>query len=91
MSGEKPNDAIIFKELGSLQEKVLFFLAENPENHKKAIQQGIGHPDGQYGSVLNAIEPLEKLGYVESKEGLSKKNVKIKIILTIFFMRFSLN
>ena len=40
----KKNDDILFKELGSLQEKVLFFLAENPENHKQGIQQGINHP-----------------------------------------------
>ncbi len=29
----------IFKELGGLQQRSLYFLAENPENHKQAIQQ----------------------------------------------------
>lgn len=70
---------IIFKELGSLQEKILFFLAENPENHKQAIQQGIQHPSEQYGSVLKAVDTLEKLEFIESKVIKSQKNVQIKI------------
>ena len=44
MSRKESNDEIIFKESGSLQEKVLFFLAENPDNHKQSIQHGIEHP-----------------------------------------------
>jgi len=75
----KGSKDIIFKELGSLQEKALFFLAQNPENHKQAIQQGINHPADQYGSISKAVDMLEKLGFIESKEGLSQKNVKIKI------------
>ena len=72
-------DDIIFKELGSLQEKALFFLAENPENHKQEIQQGISHPTDQYASIKNAVDMLEKFGYLESKKIASQKNVQIKI------------
>ena len=84
MSSKEPlkkisGNEIIFKELGSLQEKVLFFLAENPENHKQAIQQGIQYPSEQYGSVLKAVDTLEKSDYIKSKEIKSQKNVKIKI------------
>ena len=75
----KESEDIIFKELGSLQEKVLFYLAENPKKHKQGIQQGINHPAEQYGSVKNAVDALEKLGYFESKEIKSQKNVPIKI------------
>ena len=75
----KKNDDILFKELGSLQEKVLFFLAENPENHKQGIQQGINHPAEQYGSVSKAVDALEKFGFVAAIEGVSQKNLKIKI------------
>ena len=76
---DKNSKDIIFKELGSLQERVLFFLAENQDNHKQAIQQGIQHPSDQYGSVSNAVDALEKLDFLEAKEGLSQKKVKIKI------------
>ena len=78
MSDKITGNENIFKELGSLQEKVLFFLADNPNNHKQAIQQGIDHPAAQYGSVLKAVDALEKLGYIESKTVTSKKNVQIK-------------
>jgi DNA-binding PadR family transcriptional regulator len=67
------------KNLGSLQEKVLFFLAENPDNHTQNIQKGIRHPSEQYGSVLKAVKSLERLGYVESQKGTSKKKVPIQI------------
>ena len=75
----KKNDDILFKKLGSLQEKVLFFLAENPENHKQGIQQGINHPAEQYGSVSKAVDALEKFGFIAAIEGVSQKNLKIKI------------
>jgi DNA-binding PadR family transcriptional regulator len=75
----KNSKDIIFKELGSLQEKVLFYLAQNPDNHKQAIQQGIQHPSDQYGSISKAVDMLERIGFVESKEGISQKKVKIKI------------
>ena len=75
----KKTDDILFKKLGSLQEKVLFFLAENPENHKQGIQQGINHPAEQYGSVSKAVDALEKFGFIAAIEGVSQKNLKIKI------------
>jgi DNA-binding PadR family transcriptional regulator len=79
MSEKEVKDDIIFKELGNLQEKVLFFLAENPENHKQGIQQGINHPTDQYASIKNAVDMLEKSGYLESKKIASQKNIQIKI------------
>jgi DNA-binding PadR family transcriptional regulator len=74
----KTKDNIVFKELGSLQEKILFFLAENPENHKQGIQQGINHPADQYGSVSKAVDSLETHGFVVPKDAVSQKNVRIK-------------
>jgi len=65
----KTKSNIIFKELGSLQEKVLFFLAENPENHKQGIQQGINHPAEQYGSVSKAVDALKNMGLIERAVG----------------------
>ena len=69
---------IAFQELGALQEKIVFFLAEYPENHKQAIQKGIGHPADQYASVLKAVENLEKNEYIRAKEIISQKKLKIK-------------
>jgi DNA-binding PadR family transcriptional regulator len=54
-------------------------LAENPENHKQGIQQGINHPAEQYGSVSKAVDALEKFGFIAAIEGVSQKNLKIKI------------
>jgi len=65
--------------LGSLQQKSLYFLAENPENHKQAIQQGINHPADQYGSVSKAVDSLEQSGFIISRETMSQKNNKIKL------------
>jgi DNA-binding PadR family transcriptional regulator len=79
MTNKISNDENIFKELGSLQEKVLFSVTENPQNHKQAIQQGIKHSAEQYGSVLKAVDAFEKLGFVESKKTSSQKKVQIKI------------
>ena len=69
----------LLKDLGSLQLKILEFLAENPYNHRQAIQQKIGYPAEQYASIHHAVTALEKLGYIESKEGTSEKKVKIKL------------
>jgi len=69
----------IFKELGSLQQKALYFLAENPDNHKQAIQKGINHPADQYGSVSKAVDSLEELGFVCSTLTRSQKNNPIKL------------
>ena len=84
--GKKPDDVIeqrekdqVFKELGNLQEKALFYLAQNPESHKQAIQHGLKHPSDQYGSISKAVDSLEKMSFISSKEGISQKNVKIKL------------
>jgi len=69
----------LLKDLGSLQLKILEFLAENPYNHRQAIQQKIGYPAEQYASIHHAVTALEKMGYIESKESLSEKKVKIKL------------
>jgi len=72
-------DEFRFKELGSLQEKILFHLAENPEQNAQKIQKKIDYPDSQYGNVNAGVKGLEKLGYVKSKSGKSKKNLKINL------------
>jgi len=72
-------DENLFKELGSLQEKVLFFLAENSENHKQAIQQGTNHPADQYGSISKAVDALDKSGFIRSKTAKSQKKVEIRL------------
>lgn len=69
----------LLKELGSLQVKILKYLAENPKQHKQNIQNGIGHPSSQYGSISKAVDSLEKMGYIESEKGLSKKQVEISL------------
>jgi hypothetical protein len=67
------------KELGNLQEKILFYLAENPDKHKQAIQKGINHPLDQYSSIQNAVKSLSKMGYLESKKALSLKKLTIEL------------
>jgi hypothetical protein len=76
---DKETEYPTIKELGNLQEKILFFLAENPDKHKQAIQKGINHPLDQYSSILNAVKALSKMGYLESKKAFSSKNVKIEL------------
>jgi len=63
------------KELGRLQEKILFYIAEKPGQHKQAIQKSM--PSKQYGSILNSVNALEKSGYIQSEEERSLKNVKM--------------
>jgi len=69
----------LLKDLGTLQLKVLEYLAENPDNHKQGIQQALGYPAEQYASIHHAVNALEKMGYIKSTEGLSGKKVKIKL------------
>ena len=78
MSSNEPNELQI-KELGHLQERVLFFLSENPDQNKQAIQKGISHPSDQYGSILKAVTALQKIGYIQAKSGISKKKVPISL------------
>lgn len=79
MSKNQDNDISYFKELGSLQEKVLFYLAENPNKNAQEIQNGIEYPSEQYGNVNKAVKALEKLKFAKSKEGKSQKGVDIKL------------
>ena len=75
---KEPKKEIVFKELvGSLQKEALFYLAENPDNCKQAILKGIQHPLDQRSAVKNAVNALEKQGYIKSKKALSQKQVKI--------------
>lgn len=79
MSKEKSKDLTYFKDLGTLQEKILFHLAENPNKHSQEIQKGLEYPASQYGNINKTVKTLEKLGYVKSNEGKSQKNVRIKL------------
>jgi len=67
----------ILKDLGNLQKKIIFYLAENPKQHKETIQKKLEHK--YYGAVLNAVRRLEKSGFLVSEKARSKKNVKIKL------------
>ena len=77
MATTMENNILNIKTLGTLQEKILFFLAENPDNHKQAIQKGINHPTDQYGSISKAVDALKKMGFIESKKATSKKKQEI--------------
>jgi DNA-binding PadR family transcriptional regulator len=79
MSEKISRNENIFKELGSLQEKALFFIAENPKNHKQNIQKGINYPPEQYGSISKAVDTLEDSGFIKSEKTISQKNVSINI------------
>jgi DNA-binding MarR family transcriptional regulator len=79
MSGKKPPTDLNLKRLGSLQEKTLFFIAENPENNAQAIQKELGYPSPQYPNILKAVKTLEKMGFVKSRKSKSMKKVPIKL------------
>ena len=78
MPNEEPNEKIIFKELGPLQQKALFYLAENPNNFKQTILKGIQHPLDQHSALKNAVNALDTQGYIKSKEARTQKKVKTK-------------
>jgi DNA-binding PadR family transcriptional regulator len=61
--------------LGSLQAKVLVYLAKNPKEHIQAIQFGMN--SSNYGAIHNAIKSLEKKKYVQFEKGYSDKNIEI--------------
>jgi len=65
------------KDLGSLQKKILFYLSENPKQHKLAIKKSL--EKHEYGAVLNAVKRLEESKYLVSKRVKSKKNLWIKL------------
>lgn len=66
-------------ELGVQQEKILYFLALNKNQHIQAIQRGIKQPDRNYASVNNAVKSLEKKGLIEAELGYSLKNKPINL------------
>lgn len=67
------------KDIGSLKEKVLLFLAEHPKKNTQAIQKELGYPPDQYPNILKAVKALEKLELVKSESGTSTKNVPMKL------------
>ena len=79
MPKEKPRNYLDIKELGSLREKIIFHLSENPNLNAQALQKDLGYPSNQYPNILNALKTLEKLKLASSTRGKSKKNVPIRI------------
>jgi hypothetical protein len=72
------------KQLGSLREKILFHLSENPNLNAQAVQKNLEYPQNQYPNILNALKTLEKLELLTSKLGKSKKNVQIRLYRCTF-------
>ena len=70
---------LTLKDIGSLKEKILLFLAENPDKNTQALQKELGYPSTQYPNIMKAVKALEKLELVQSKTGKSMKNVQMKI------------
>lgn len=67
------------KVLGKLQERILRYLAENPDKNKMEIMDGIKHPEKQYSSLRKAVDVLEtEYKWIQYRKGLSKKRVEIK-------------
>jgi hypothetical protein len=74
MPKEEYNAETVFKEMGGVMKKVLFYLAENPESCKQKIQRDIHYPDKQYGTISNSVKSLKKQGYIQFKKAKSQKN-----------------
>jgi DNA-binding PadR family transcriptional regulator len=70
---EYMDETKITRDLGSKREKILLHLAENPKQFVQIIQKEIGYPDTQYGSVYKSVHELEKMGYLQSIKGATKK------------------
>jgi len=64
--------------LGVLQTRILKYLALHPRQNAQAIQQALEIPDKNYPSVWNALQKMEKQGFVSYEDAISKKNVPIK-------------
>jgi hypothetical protein len=79
MPEEKSSSYLGVKELGSLREKIIFHLSENPNLNAQALQKDLGYPSNQYPNILNALKTLEKLDLISSTSGKSKKNVPIRL------------
>lgn len=63
----------ITRDLGSKREKILLYLAENPNQFVQTIQKELGYPDTQYGSIYKSVHELKKMGYLKSKKGRAQK------------------
>ena len=67
------------KKLGIRQEKILFFLAENPNKNAQQIQKGLGYPDSQHGNISTTAKMLERMGLLKMERGKSQKNVSMPL------------
>ena len=79
MSGEKSTTYLDSKDLGTLREKIIFYLSENPNLNAQAVQKGLAYPETQYPNILKALKVLHKLKLINSKRGKSKKGVIIRL------------
>jgi DNA-binding PadR family transcriptional regulator len=79
MPKERSRSYLGVKELGSLREKIIFHLSENPNLNAQALQKALEYPSNQYPNILNALKTLEKTGLVRSESGKSKKKVPIRL------------
>jgi DNA-binding MarR family transcriptional regulator len=67
----------MLKELTNLEQRIISYLALNPNKNRQQIQHALGIEDKNYPTVSKAVIRLEKKGYLEKKEGKSEKSVLI--------------
>jgi hypothetical protein len=67
------------KDLGSLKNKILLLLAENPSMNTQAIQKELRYPQSQYPNIMKAVKSLQNLELVQSETTKSTKNVPMKL------------
>jgi hypothetical protein len=70
---------INLKDIGSLKEKILLFIAENPRRNTQVIQRDLGYPENQYPNILRGVKALEKLELIKSTKSFSTKNVPMDL------------
>ena len=61
------------KALGSNQERIVLFLAENPRKTMSEMQKEFDIPKNSYNLIHNATKALEEIGYVVKGEAVSEK------------------
>jgi len=79
VSKQKSSTYLEVAKLGSLREKIIFYLSENPNLNAQALQRALEYPPNQYPNILKALKTLEKTGLIKSKGGKSKKKVPIRL------------
>lgn len=79
MSEKESRSYLDVRELGSLREKIIFHLSENPNLNAQAVQKDLRYPSKQYPNILNALKKLEKLDLISSESGKSKKNNPMRL------------